>query len=59
MKQKLLEIYVDHGVIRKMSEDHKWSVRTISEALKRPRNTPLQLEIRRVALKEYDGVERI
>lgn len=58
MKKVLEEIFVDHGTIKQMALDHNWCERTISEALKRPRNTALQMQIREVALKEYDGVMR-
>lgn len=50
------EILMRHGMIAKMAKDKKWCVRTVSEALSYPRNTELQNEIRRTAIKEYGGV---
>ena len=58
MKEKFAEIYLDHGMIKKMHENEGYCERTISEALKRPRNTEIQMRIRELALTKYDGIMR-
>lgn len=52
------EIFVEHGVIKKMHESENFSERTIGEALKRPRFTKPQMRIRELALAKYQGVLR-
>ena len=55
----LAVIYLEHGQLRKMAREHGWCERTVGEALRYPRGkSPLQMHIREVAMREYDGYKR-
>lgn len=51
------EIVVFHGAIKQIAADEevKANIKTVADALKRPRNTKLHKKIREVALRKYNG----
>lgn len=55
MANKFEEIIVEHGAIRLISEETGRNRKTVSDALKRPRNTSVHREIRELAIAKFNG----
>lgn len=49
------KIIVPWGTIKKIALEKKANVKTVSDALNRPRYTELHMEIRALAMTKYDG----